>query len=211
MKHQLHQAPAELAVSVAEAKLHCRVDGSTEDAWFTNAVGAAIRMCEEIADRAFVTQRWKLALDAFPPAGTCTGCCDDPDRDGLTTAGAIVLPRARATSVVQIQYIDTAGSLQTLSSSVYQLDDMAEPGVVKPAPGQAWPATQAGRYNAVVVTYECGYGAASAVDPRAKQAVLFLTAHWYENRGAVLVGSISKEIEQTLQAALSQLSTGRFW
>lgn len=212
MKHMLVQAPAELAVSVAEAKAHCRVDGTAEDAWFGVTVAAAVRMCEELSDRAFVTQRWKLALDGFPPAGDAAECCcEDPDRDGLTSAGAITLPRARATSIVSVQYYDTAGVLQTLSASVYQLDDLAEPGQVKPAPGQAWPATQAGRYNAVQVTYACGYGTAADVDPRAKQAILFLVNHWYENRGAVLVGSISKEIEQTLQAVLAQLWPGRLW
>lgn len=209
MKHVLTTAPSELAVSVAEAKSHCRVDGTAEDAWFTNTVGAAVRMCEEMCDRAFVTQTWVLALDAFP--STSGECCDDPDRDGLTSAGEIVLPRAKVRSVDSIEYYDAAGDLQTLSASVYQLDDLAEPGRVKPAPGQAWPATEAGRYNAVRITYQCGYGAAAAVDPRAKQAVLFLVNHWYENRGAVLVGSISKEIEQTLAATLAQLWPGKMW
>lgn len=213
MNHQLVTAPAENPVSVAEAKSHCRVDGTLEDAWFATAIAAATRLCEELCDRAFVTQTWKLGLDAFPVSANASGCCCSCDSIDRPTGGggAIVLPRARATSITHLKYYDTDGVLQTLDSGIYQLDDMAEPGRVTPAPGQVWPATQTGRVNAVQVTYTCGYGAAADVDPRAKQAVLFIVNHWYENRGAVLVGSISKEIENSTRALLAQLWPGRMW
>ena len=37
-------------------------------------------------------------------------------------------------------------------------------------------------------------------------AIKVLVTHWYENRGSVLIGSISKEIEFSLQSILMQLS-----
>lgn len=39
-----------------------------------------------------------------------------------------------------------------------------------------------------------------------KTAVKLLISHWYENRGAVLIGSISKSLEFGLQSILIQLS-----
>ncbi|WP_337528048.1 head-tail connector protein [Zhenhengia sp.] len=38
-----------------------------------------------------------------------------------------------------------------------------------------------------------------------KLAVCMLVGHWYENRGAILIGSISKEIEHSLTSIIVQL------
>lgn len=38
-----------------------------------------------------------------------------------------------------------------------------------------------------------------------KLAVFMLVGHWYENRGTVLVGSISKELEHSLTSIIIQL------
>ena len=36
-------------------------------------------------------------------------------------------------------------------------------------------------------------------------AVKLLVAHWYENRQAVIIGQVSKQLEYSLQAILAQL------
>lgn len=195
MKHLLTTAPTETPVTIAEAKGHCRVDGSDEDAWFTAAVATATSMCEGMAHRAFCTQRWRLSLDRFPSE------CD----------GKISLPRPRLLSVISVVYFDTAGDEQTLDPADYQVDDQAEPGAVYPSPNVDWPDTEDGRVNAVQIVYECGYGAAAEVDGRAKQAILMLVAYWYENREAVLVGTISKDMEHALTTLMAQLWHGRMW
>lgn len=202
MNHRLVQAPTDLAVTLEEARLHCRVDGETEDTWFTTALEAAIRKSEEVAERAFCTQRWLLALDAFPSA------CETPSG---ARPGRFLLPRAPVSSVVSIEYYDTTGVLQTLDSSKYQLDDLAEPAELVPAANSSWPCTECGRINAVRITYEAGYGDPADVDARAKMAVLFLLGHWYENRGSVLVGETSKEIEDSHAALLRQIWPGRLY
>lgn len=38
-----------------------------------------------------------------------------------------------------------------------------------------------------------------------KLVVFMLVAHWYENRGSVIVGSISKELEHSLTSIIIQL------
>ncbi|MCW5861278.1 MAG: head-tail connector protein, partial [Caldilineales bacterium] len=47
--------------------------------------------------------------------------------------------------------------------------------------------------NAIHIRFEAGYGAASAVPTRYKQALKLLVGHWYENREAILAtGAIPK-------------------
>lgn len=196
MKHLLHTAPLVEPVTVDEAKLHCRVDGIDEDAWFTTAIGAARRWCENLCERAFITQTWRVHLDAFPDE------CED--------GGRILLPRPRLLTVTSIVYLDTAGVSQTLSASVYQVDDKAEPGCVLPAPDEEWPDTQEQRVNAVTVTYTAGYGATAAdVDPLAIQAIKLLVSHWYENRETTAVGFVSAEMANSLRQLLAPLWHGR--
>lgn len=196
MKHRLVTAPATEPVSSTEAKLHCRVDGSDEDAWFTTAIQAARRWCENLCERAFITQTWALYLDGFPDAS-------DDD-------GKILLPRPNLLSVTSIVYKDTAGASQTLSAALYQVDDKSEPGVVMPAPDEEWPETEDGRLNAVTVTYTAGYGAAASdVDPLAVQAIKILVGHWYENRETTVVGAVSAEMERAMRQLLAPLWHGR--
>ena len=59
------------------------------------------------------------------------------------------------------------------------------------------------------VTYVAGGATAGEIDPRVKQAVLLMIGHWYENREAVLTGTISKEVEHAVQALMFQMWDGR--
>lgn len=194
-KVQIITPPTEAVVSLAEAKAWLRVDHPDEDALIQNLVEGATAWCEQTASRAFVTRTLRLWLDRFPGRDHCP----------------IEVPWPRLQSVTQIVYFDSAGVQQTLNAPFadFQVDLIAEPGVILPAPGKSWPATRDGLLNAVRIDYTAGYGAAAAVDRRAKQAVHLLAAHWYENREASLTGTISKELELGLRSLLGQLWHGR--
>lgn len=185
-------APAAGPVTLAEMKEWLRVDHSLEDSRIQVALDAAVRWCEDQAERAFVKRRVRALLDAFPDAG-----------------GAIELPLPRAIEVYFVKYYDDAGSDITLDPATYILDDVSEPGLLCLAPTKTWPSAQAGRVNGVRVEYEAGYGDPAAVDPRAKQAVQLLAAHWFENREAVLTGTIQAELALGLKALLGQLWPGK--
>lgn len=66
MPLQLISPPAEEPLSLAEAKLHLRVDFSDEDALISALISAARQAAETITARQLVTARWKYILDAFP-------------------------------------------------------------------------------------------------------------------------------------------------
>ncbi len=184
-------------VTLAEAKSHCRVDISDDDALITSQITAARAYLEHTFGRAIAAQTVLLHLAAFP------GVCRTNPR------GAIKLPRPPLASVTHVKYYDGSGTLTTLDSSAYQVDDVREPGELVVAPGVDWPEAQEDRVGAVQVTYVAGVATAGAIDPRIKQAVLMLVGHWYENRETVNVGSISKDLEHAVSAIMWQMWDGR--
>lgn len=182
--------PAAEPVTVAEAKLHCRVENSIEDAWFTDAIKTARLWCETTVDRVFITQTRKLVLDRFPPS-------------------QIVVPRPPLQSVTSIEYYDSAGVQQTLAADQYQVDTFIEPGEILPAAGTSWPSTKSGLINAVEITYVAGYGAsASYVDARVKQVIKLLVAHWYANREALVGANVPADLDTACRSLLQQIWHG---
>ena len=208
-KLELVTAPVDEPVSLAEARLHLRVDGTAEDTHISDCIAAARRWCESQCRRAFVTQTWRYWLDGFPNGAACTTAFIDPTRAyAYDDPRAILLPINPVASITNVKYVDTAGVLQTLVADTdYEADLVDDPARVLPAYGKDWPAART-KVNAVQVQFVAGVAAAS-VDPRAKQGVLFLVGHFFENREAVLTGTISKEVELATKALLAQLWNGR--
>lgn len=148
MTARLITAPAQLAVSLAAAKVALRieVDDTGRDSEITGWLAGVTADAEFLTGRAFVRQTWRETLDAFP--------------------AAIRLERPPLLEVLSVKYLDPDGQMQTLDPDDYQVDAVSEPGYIVPAPGKAWPAT-ASRINSVVVDYTCGYGESEAAVPPA--------------------------------------------
>lgn len=170
----LTSAPAAEPLTLAEAKLHCRVDGTDDDTLITALIVAARRLAEQQTGRALMTQSWKQTFDAFP-------------------AAAIALDLPPLVSVQSVKYYDGDGNLQTLATTAYTVHTSAQIGLIAPAYGTTWPATQA-RLEAVEVAFTAGYGAAAAVPQEVKQWMLLQVGHWYANRESVNVGNIVNEM-----------------
>lgn len=168
-------APAAEPVSLAEAKLHLRIDATDEDALITELIAAARKYCERFTRRAWITQTWDLKLPRFPPV-------DDPWELGFCDR-AIRLPLPPAQSTTSITYTDENGISQTLSSSLYTLDSTVEPALIHEAYNEDWPETR-DVPNAVVVRFVAGYGLAASVPEPLKIALKLLVAHWFEHREA---------------------------
>jgi uncharacterized phiE125 gp8 family phage protein len=184
--------PAIEPLTLAEAKAQCRVDIDDDNALLATLISVARDMCERIAWRAFLTQTIELWLDAWP------------------ASNAILLPRPPLQSVTKVEYYDTDDVKATLASSVYTVDTISEPGKLWLKHDQAWPATSLREHNAICVTYVAGWTNPVDVPQSARQAMLLLIGHWYENRESVLVGTISKPIEFGVQALLGVNRTNQF-
>lgn len=175
MALKLITAPTEEPVTLAEAKLHCRVDGSDDDALLIALIKAARDLAENQTGRALCTQTWELALDAFPDV-------------------EIELPMPPVQSIVSIKYLDFAAVEQTLSADVYALDSYgSQRHWVLPAQGASWPDTLDAA-NAVKIRFVAGYGLGVAVPPGIKQWMLLQIGHWYATRESVNGGNIVNEM-----------------
>lgn len=165
MALKLITAATALAVSLAEAKLHLRVDVADDDALITALITAATELAEQATGRAIMPQTWELTLDAFP--------------------AALEITRVPAISVTSLKYWDTAGVQQTLGTARYTLDNADEFGAayVVPVYGDTWPDTRE-QINAVALRYVAGYADAAAVPDSIKAWIKLQVGAMYENREA---------------------------
>lgn len=175
--------PTTEPLTLSEAKAHLRVDHPSEDTLIAALVQAAREYVEAFTHRALITQTWKLTIERFP------------------SGDYIELPKAPLISVGSVQYIDTAGAQQTLATSVYDADTTCTPGVVRLKYDQSWPSTR-DVWNAVEITFDAGYGAASAVPEPIKSAIRLLVGHLYANRESTVSGTINSEVRYAHEALL---------
>lgn len=158
-------SPTTSAITLAEAKLHLRVEHTDDDALITELIASATSEVENYTGRAVMPQTWQLSLDEFPDA--------------------IELAYGTAT-VNSITYTNTAGTPTVLSSGDYAVDNSSfwTPSYIVPAYGTSWPTTQPS-INAVVVNFSVGWAAAASVPPAIKHYMKLHIAYYYRNREGV--------------------------
>lgn len=185
--------PALEPVSLAEARAHSRLSGNDEDANLAGYLMAARQHVENYTGRALISRSYDLSIDSGWPL--------------VNWEKRIILPLPPLVSVTSVKYLDTSGVQQTLSSALYQvtLGDMF--GEIVPAYGAAWPGVRCQR-DAVVVRFVTGYGSNPGDVPEPiRQAILLLTAHYFENREGVVLGSAAAELPLGVCALLANYRT----
>lgn len=216
-------APTAEPLTLEEAKGQARVDEGDEDALLGRLISAARELVESHTRRQVMMATWRLTLDRFP-----VGLLNDPTSPAIE-GHDLILPRPNLLAVTSITYVDAAGVTQTMDAADYVVGTDETPGRISLAYNASWPTTRA-QAGAVVVTYRAGYydstpgedesdeeeaarlaAALAAVPARIKQAMALLVAHWFENREAVLVGTISGPIAFTVDALLAPLTVQEVW
>ena len=175
-------APAALPVSVGEAKQHSRVSYTQEDNVVERMIEAATTYCQDCTGRAFMRATYTQTQNNF--------------------TSPITIQRPPLSSVTSVTYIDTAGSVQTLAASSYTVVIDVEPGYIIEAFQNSWPATR-DVHNAVSVLYLAGYDNVESIPSGYKQAILLLVDHWINERSPVVVGTVSNEVQLTIESLLS--------
>lgn len=197
--------PVSEPLTLAEAKAHLRVDYALEDAQVASMIVAAREWVERRCRRALVTQTLRLWLDGFPPATTqfVEGVASPSSRSGV-----VLIERSPVQSVSNVKYLAASdGSLVTLGSSEYVLDAVSAPARLMPAYGKTWPGVRE-QINAVQIEFVAGY--TGSVPEPIRMAMRLLIGHWWEHREAVMVGSITKELEFSVEALLATYVAFRF-
>jgi uncharacterized phiE125 gp8 family phage protein len=161
-------------VSLAEAKLHLRVDGTDEDSLITRLITTARGMVEAETGRFLCSQVWKAVLNQFPAAGQ-----------------VLQIPARPVQSVTAVTYLNDAGSLITEPLASFEIfcpgGDYAQAASLVPAVGKVWPSAR-NSPSSVQITFTAGYGLASAVPAPLKAALLLVLGDLFTNREAQISG-----------------------
>lgn len=144
-------------ITLAEAKAQCLVDSTDDDGQLKNLIAAARGHVEKYCNIRLAEQAVEVKCDSF--------------------ADMARLPVAPALSVTSIEYRDTTGAEQTLSTDVYEerFDDLEAAIVLQY--GQRWPAIQPG--SRITLTAVVGY---ETLPPAVKVAMLMFIADSYNQR-----------------------------
>jgi uncharacterized phiE125 gp8 family phage protein len=177
-------APTLEPVAIDEAKLDRRMTLVEEDGAVERWIRSARSRIEQYLKRGLLTQTWKLALDEF--------------------LDEVPLPMAAPLqSVTTIKYYDASGMQQTLSSSVYQVDTLSEPGRVLLAVNQSWPTIQADRALGVEITYVVGWATVEAIPPDIVDAHFLLIGERDEFRSDTIAGMSVSKLPAAAEALLA--------
>lgn len=183
-------APTVEPITLAEAKLHCRIDGTSEDAYISSLVVTSRLQIESALGLAMITQSWRLTLDTWP------------------RRRIIELPMRPVQSIEQVAIVHSNGDVTPQLASTYRLDGQANPArialttIAPPAPE----VSAAG----ILIDFTAGFGPAAADVPEPiRHATLLLVAHWYECREPTPAGTTPPRIPSTIDTLLSPYRTVR--
>lgn len=174
-------APAELSVSLAEAKAHLRVDHGDQDYLIAAQIKAATAYLDGysgILGRALVTQTWRQDFAGF--------------------AERLTLSVSPVIAIVSLSYFDTGNVQQTMDAGVNDLFADARGAHVALQSGQFWPGTYP-RADAVSVTFTAGYGSAADVPEPIRQAILLIVQRLFDGANT----SIDVAIDRTVHALIA--------
>ena len=172
--------PAEEPVTLEEARAHLRLDATDEDGLLGALLTAARVTLEGQTRRAFVTQSWRLILNQWP---------------GVT----ISLPLAPVSAVTAVTIHDNNGD-SNIDSSTYEVSLEGDAPCL--ASITSWPAPTR-RIGGISIDFTAGYGAAAAVPQPLKQAILLLSASWFENREPIALGESARELPLTVTSLIA--------
>lgn len=155
MSIRLITPPANEPVTLAEAKLHLRVDDNVQDTLISTLIMTAREVCEHRLNRAIMTQTWELVLDTFP------------DTD-------IKFAKLPVQEITSVKYIYN-GTEVTMPSTDYELDNTADQEQYLLSTGN-WPDVDAVA-NAVSIIFVCGF---EEVPASIKSWILLAVGYMFE-------------------------------
>ncbi|WP_400766253.1 head-tail connector protein [Methylosinus sporium] len=160
-------APALEPVSLDEAKAWLRIDATDEDPLLAALIVSARLTLEAYTRRFFVTQSWRMRLDAWPAQ--------------TLRRGALAIPFAPFRSLSAVRVYESGDVARTLDSASFRAAPARDAGRVvflspPPKPGRP--------FDGIEIDLVAGYGDSPADTPEPlRRAILALVGHWHENRG----------------------------
>lgn len=161
-------APTTTPISVAEAKTHCKVSGSSEDSNIAIYLDSAVASCENVLQSPIMDSTFVLYARNW--------------------AQHLSFQKNYVTSVNYVKYYDLASSaLQTVDASNYSIQDFKVPNVLYFNNDYVFPDTDLREFP-IEVSFQAGALSASGVLPNIRTAVFLEVADRYENRQNEVIG-----------------------
>jgi uncharacterized phiE125 gp8 family phage protein len=187
----LTSGPLVEPVSLAEAKVHCRVDNDAEDTLIASLILAARMHIERSLNVALIEQGWSLYLDRWP---------DGP---------WVKLPLAPVLGVTAVRLYSPTDSFVTLDPDLFILDGAGQHPRLARREAQAWPLPGRG-VNGIEIAFTAGYGAAADNVPMpVRLAIKMLIAHWYETREPVMPADAVSTVPMSVNSLISPYRQAR--
>lgn len=165
-----------VTVEDVEERLHLLPGNDDEDLTLNPMITAAREYCENIAGRAFIEQR----ITAYPDVSELA-------------QGYVNLPRPPIIEIESVKVYREGGICETIEGVTADRDDGR---MYLQIAGSGLRAL-----NPVEITYRAG----GSCPELARQAMLLLIGHWYQNRESVQTGAVTAvEIAQTTRDILKQ-------
>jgi uncharacterized phiE125 gp8 family phage protein len=162
---ELVTAPSGALVSVTTAQDWLRVEHDTDQTQIAELVEDATEYCGEL-----INGQRQLRQATF----------DLPVADWWSWK--LELPRPPLVSVAWVKYRDTAGDLQTLATTYYEVRTPVKmPGRIEWITTSTLPELQSERAYPITIRFTAGYTTATLPAP-IRRAIQFLVSAWYDER-----------------------------
>lgn len=197
------EIPAEMCVTLEDAKAHLRVDHDVEDDVISSLLQASIDACADYAARAFDQTVYEYSASCWP----CRGCLE--------------IPIAPVGAVSSVKYVDEDGAMQTVAGASWKWERtdagarvLFDPDYSLPALGTRF---QAGG-DAIRVTLQAGYDVgdfSQGDDPEmklpseARSAIMLMLGGLYANRENVVIGRTAIELPLGVRYLLDKIRVYR--
>lgn len=164
MTYALVTPPSAEPITLAETKLHLRLDGSDEDTLVASLIRTAREHLERETGLCLISQSWRLYLDRWPGDGV------------------IRIMKSPCQAIHNVTVYDADGSASHVSLEDHLLDGEGRPCRLwlrhVPPPGQAM--------NGIEIDFAAGFGEAGTdVPDTLKRAMLIHVGHMFAFRGVV--------------------------
>ena len=189
-------------VSLDDAKLHLRVDGTADDDLISSMITSARTSCERRMQRSILPQSWMLTQSSFrhPWAdhrahalhglGFASGWYQ---ARWHAAPDSILLPHPPIRAVTSVTYLDETVQRVTLDPSAYRLAVIGEMLAMLRPVGAPWPCT-AREPDAVVVTYDAGWEDPEQIPSPIISWIKLRLGALYENREEYAAGQPVPEL-----------------
>jgi hypothetical protein len=201
--------PAFTSVTLARMRANSNIPSGQDEDFLTEALKSAEDYVERQLECTIGLAAWRLTLDSFPQQGESQNQFNQVLAHNQPIdwkANAILIPLWPVRAVTALTYTAVDGTTTTLPLSQIVQPVGNDRYHLRLKKGCYWPDTDESP-NAIAITFNAGWPTQSAIPGTLTQAIRMLVSHFYENREAVMTGTISKEVELGVQSMLAMMET----